>query len=603
MTLQHDRADTRGDRPRKTSTGSDRRPTLLAARKPSSFKIGSGILAIAFAALVIVPLGAVTLRAFAPEGQLTGTVWGEVFAEPDLGTVLLNTLIVVVGSGLVSLVIGSVLAWVNERTDARLGVFSEALPLVPFLVPPIAGAIGWVLLISPNAGLLNELIRSMLSVVGVHLETGPFDIYSWYGLLLVYAIYQVPLVFMMVSAGLRNLDSSLEEQSRVCGTGPITALFKITLPSLWPSIAGAGLLTTWTALGLYSVPAVIGTGARIDVLTVCIVDGLAFSYPPRYDVSIGLSVFMLAFVAIIWWIQTRVLRRGRHAAVGGKGRRSTPVRLGRWRRPVQAGVLIYVIVTTLFPMVALVLVALNGYWTSDIDWGSLSFDAVRSAVLDDMRTRTALQNSLVLGVVGATIGIIIAAVISLYVSRIGPRLGRVVDGAVKLPSTLANVVIAVGFVLVFAGPPFNIGGTIIILLLAYIALYLPNGIVATDTAVAQIGKELPEASAVAGASELKTFVKVFIPLMLPGIVAGWALLFVRMVGDLTASAILAGTSNPVVGRQILETYQNGSFALLAALATVLTIISAVVVVGFTVLSRLLSKWGTKQQPARRNAEK
>jgi len=469
---------------------------------------------------------------------------------------------------------------------------------VPFLLPPIAGAIGWVLLLSPNAGLLNAVLRGGLSWVGINLESGPFDIYSWYGLLLVYGIYQVPLVFMMVSAGLRNLDSSLEEQSRVCGTGPGKALFKITLPSLWPSIAGAGLLATWTSLGLYSVPAVIGTGARIDVLTVRIVNGLAFSYPPRYDVSIGLSVFMLGFVAIIWWIQTRVLRRNRHAAVGGKGRKAVPIRLGKWRRPVQIGVLAYVAGTTFLPMAALIIVALNGYWTSNIDWGALSFDALRLAVIDNARTRSALENSMVLGLVGATIGIILAAVVSLYVSKTSPRIGRVVDGAVKLPSTLANVVIAVGFVLVFAGPPFNIGGTILILLLAYIALYLPNGIVATDSAVAQIGKELPEASAVSGAGELKTFVRVFIPLMLPGMVAGWAMLFVRMVGDLTASAILAGTANPVVGRQILETYQNGSFSLLASLATVLTVISAVVVVGFMVLSRRLSRWGTKEVRAK-----
>ncbi|GAA4431117.1 iron ABC transporter permease [Georgenia halophila] len=571
-----------------------RGPTALRGRRgrrPSGFAIVSGVLAVAFAVLAIYPLSAVAVRAFFPGGQLNATVWEEVFAEPDLGQVLLNTLLVIVGSGGVAIVVGSVLAWINERTDAKLGLFSDALPMLPFLLPPIAGAIGWVLLLSPNAGLLNAMIRTAASWIGIDISSGPLDIYTWYGLLLVYGIYQVPLVFMMVSAGLRNLDASLEEQSRVCGTGPFKALFKVTLPALWPSIAGAGLLTTWTALGLYSVPAVIGTGARIDVLTTRIVNGLAFSYPPKYDVAIGLSVFMLGFVAIIWWIQTRVLRRNQHAAMGGKGQRATAVRLGRWRRPVQVGVVLYAVVTTVLPMCALIIVSLNGYWTSNIDWGGLSLDALRLAVFENVRTRTALENSLLLGVVGATVGILLAAVISLYISRARPRVGRAVDGAVKLPSTLANVVIAVGFVLAFAGPPIDLGGTILILFLAYLALYLPNGIVATDSAVAQIGRELPEASALSGAGELRTFLRIYLPLMLPGMIVGWALLFVRMVGDLTASAILAGTTNPVVGRQILETYQNGSFSLLAALATVLTVISTVVVVGVMVLSRSSSRWG------------
>src|SRR5690606_35051194 len=146
----------------------------------------------------------------------------------------------------------------------------------------------------------------------------PFDIYSWYGLIFVYSIYQVPFSFMFVSAALRNMDSSLEEASRVSGHGLATTVRRITLPALAPSLAGAALLTVWTSLGLYSIPSVIATGAGIKVLTVEIVNAVAFTYPAQTDVAVGLSFIMIAAVAIVWFIQNQVVRRSRHATVGGK---------------------------------------------------------------------------------------------------------------------------------------------------------------------------------------------------------------------------------------------------------------------------------------------
>src|SRR6185436_3149171 len=145
-------------------------------------------------------------------------------------------------------------------------------------------------------------------------------------------------------------------------------------------------------------------------------------------------------------------------------------------------------------------------------------------------------------------------------------------------ATLSHIVIAVGFVLALGGRPFNLGGTVVILMLAYLALYFPQTSVATDNAVAQVGRELPEASRVGGAGEGRTFRRIYLPLMASGVAAGWALLFVRCVGDLTASSILAGPRNPVIGWKILQVYTDGSYSEMAALSVVLTLISGLVVV-------------------------
>lgn len=558
------------------------------------FKTISVIVGLALATLAIYPLSRVALRLFYDDG-FTLDAWREVFALPDLWQLLFNTVVVVASSGALALVIGAVLAWLNERTDARIGLFTDALPLVPFLLPPIAGAIGWVLLLSPRAGLLNAFLRWVLTPLGFDfvgpggLAEGPFDIYTWWGLILTYTLFQVPYAFLMISAGLRNMDPSLEEQSQICGSGLLATLRKVTLPGLRPSIGAALLLMVWWGFALFSVPVIVGTGANIEVLSVRIVRLLSFTFPPQTEVAVGLSVFVVAAVGTAWVLQMRVLRKGHFITVGGKGHRHTRIELGKWRPVARAVMISYVVLAAVLPIVALLLVSLNSFWSPDIDWGNLNLDAFRRVLFDDIATQRALRNSVVLAVVGGAIGIVAAAMVALYVHRTRSRFSSLLDGLIKFPAAVSTIVIAVGFILAFSGPPFNLNGTFLILLLAYLALYMPQASVAADAAAGQIGNELPEASQVCGAGGNRTFWKVSLPIMLPGLVAGWALLFVRMAGDLSASAILSGLSNPVVGFRILEIFQGASYPALAALSLVLTAITSTVLV--------LVMWFTRRRAA------
>ncbi|WP_019810407.1 ABC transporter permease, partial [Saccharomonospora halophila] len=563
----------------------------LRSRLPRPFDAVSLGVALLLIAVVLVPLGRVVLGMFWVDGGPTLTPIRRTLQTPGLGDLLRNTVLVVLASTAVAFVVGVGLAWLNERTNARMGPLTDSLPLLPFLLPPVAGAVGWVMLLSPRAGLLNSWIRDVLAVFGVSAESGPFDIHSWYGLIMVYAFYAVPFVFMNASAGLRNLDSSLEEVSRLSGARTLRTLRTVTLPVVAPSLGAGALLSIWFGMGMFSLPAIVGTPADIEVLSVRIVELLTFTYPPDTEVAVGLSGFVIVFVGLAYWLQLRILRRGRHATVGGKGGGARRIDLGVWKWPARALIAGYVLLSTVLPMLALVLVSLNGYWTPDIGWGELSLTALRDAVLDDPVTREALGNSLLLGVVGGLVGILGAAVVALYVARRRTRLATTIDAGIKLPAAVSNMVIAVGILLLFGGAPFMLSGTLVILLVGYLALYLPQASVAADAAVSGVGRELPEASAVSGANAFRTFRLVYLPLMMPGLVAGWALLFIRMVGDLTASAILAGTGNPVVGFRILEVFTSGSYALLASLSTVLVLVTGLVLAAVLAYSRRAARRG------------
>ncbi len=548
----------------------------------SLFSATTVLIALLFGLLAAYPVGRLLLRLLVQDGKFELAPLHAVLDEPGLGKVLTNTLTVVVVSGVIAVVIGAILAWLSVRTDAGLGVLTDSIPLLPFLLPPIAGSIGWVLLLSPRSGYLNVLLRWL---VGSDASSGPFDIFTWSGLIFIYVIYMIPFAFLMIAAGLRSLDPQIEEQSRVCGAGLFQTIRRATIPALGPSLGGAGMLMVWFGFAFFSGPVIIGTGARIDVLSTRIVRALTFTYPAQTDLAIGLSTIMLSAIAAAWIIQRRILRRGRHAVIGGRGHRGTLVRLGVWRWPGRLAILLYVAMASVMPMIALVLVALNGFWTPDIDWGGLNFDQFRQVLERDPIFRHAVATSLKLSVVGATISIVAAALIALFVKRSSSRFAQIIDGTIKMPAALSGIVIGVAFIIAFGGTPFNLNGTFVILLAAYVVSHMPQASIASDASVAQVGRELPEASSIAGASGSRTFRKVYLPLMLPGLAAGWALLFVWMFTELNASVMLAGPRTPVVGLQILRVYETGVWGELAAMALVLNIVATSMIVVVAFLSR------------------
>lgn len=568
-----------------------------SGKKISPFGIISLIVALGFIALTVVPLGTVLLRLFVVDGRITLDPLQETLQQ-DVLSLVGSTVFVVAGSTVFAVIIGGALAWLNERTDARMGLFSDLLPMVPFLLPPVAGSVGWILLLAPTGGYLNSAWMKFTAFLGVQDPAPLLDIYSWGGLILVFTVYGVAFTYMMIAPALRMLDSNLEEQSRVTGAGAFRTLFKVTLPAVLPAIAAGALLWVWVAFATVDIPSMIGTGANISLLSQQIVNLLVFSYPPKQGVAVGLSLIISVVVLGAWLLQSKILRSNKFATIGGKGTRSTPLRLGKWRPIARAGMIGYVLLTTALPCLALLIVALTGSWRVDIDWASFGFSHFAD-ILGNSYAMQGLANSFTLGLIAATIVVVVAALVSLYVLRAGPVLGRIIDVGIKLPATLGALVIVVGMVLLFTGPPFYLSGTTFLLLLAYCALCLPNASISADAAVAGVGGELTEASRISGAPESRTFLRVILPLMIPALVGAWALVFVRVLSDLTASSLLAGANNPVIGFQMLELSRYGSFTELAVLASILAVVSTITVFAAVWFGRWSSRWTQAPKISRR----
>lgn len=505
----------------------------------------------------------------------------DVWTHAETWVSLWNLLVAVMAGGTIAVVVGSVLAWINVRTDARIGWAAEILPLVPLFVPAIVSAVGWVFLTSPDAGYLNVLIRGGLSLIGIDLEAGPFNIFSWPGLISVYGLFLTPYAYLAVSNGLQSLDPSLEEAARISGYGPYRAVFKVVLPNLKPSLGAGVVQVLMIGSALFAVPVVIGTSAGIDVLPVKIVYAMTREYPQDLYGAVGMSLALVALIVAANAGLGRMVRKGNYATIGGRGSRDNVTRLGKGKVPARILMLGYLSLTSLLPFLGVLLVSFQGFWSPNFELRTLTLNNY-AAILDRPLLRDSVTNSLMLGALAATVAVFCVAIIAYTTSRRNNKATSFIDGVIKTPAAVSHIVMGLAFLVAFGAAPFEWTGTVWLLVAVYVVIFIPQASLYANSAAQQIGNDMIEAAQVSGASPGKIFAKIAVPLMGPALISAWALVFVLGWSEVNASAMLSGVNNPVVGVQVLDLFNNGTYPNLAALGVIVAVLSSIVVM--TVLS-------------------
>ena len=220
-------------------------------------------------------------------------------------------------------------AWLNFRTNARLGPLASLLPMLPLLLPSVAVTIGWVFLGSDESGFLTVAVKKLLATVGFKLERMPVHIFSWPGLLMLYFLEIMPVVYVIVGAAYRSTDSSLEEAARINGSGVFKTFVTVSVPIVRPAILLSMLLASVLAIGIYSIPAIVGSTAKIPTLSVHLVRLLNGEFPPRIDQAAVISLFLIVVFGAFWVFQQRLNAFARHAQIGGQGLKSASILLSR----------------------------------------------------------------------------------------------------------------------------------------------------------------------------------------------------------------------------------------------------------------------------------
>jgi iron(III) transport system permease protein len=500
----------------------------------------------------------------------------QVFGNPVILRTLIDTVVVVGVSCTLATFVAGILAWLNERTNASIGAIGRLLPLVPFLMPAISFPLGWVFLTAPQAGLINVLLRGALGSVGIHVTDGPINIYSWGGMIFLYTIFLSGFAYLVLSSSMRNLDRGLEEAAKMAGAGPVKILFRITLPALRPAMLSAFFLCAIVGLVMVAVPVTIGTSANIPMLSVSLVNMVTTTTPPQYAQAFLIGLLLLIPIVALWLVQRRSASSGRIAVIGGKASAGTKLRLGRGAKVVGRVIFFgYIAVSVGLPLLGLIYVSGVSFW-------SLLFPAVWNpitnitAVLTSQQTEPAILWSIFLGITAGAVMILMAHILS-YSQRLFPRFGRVIDALAKSPVIIAQILIAVALLVTFGGPPFHLEGTAWILFIGYLLVFLPFASIITTGAHQEIGRDIVEASTMAGASDTRTFASIVSPLTRPSLTAGFMLLFILISGETNISLILASTNRPVVGFVMVDLFNYGSFPQVASMALVVTVINLILV--------------------------
>src|SRR6478752_5630598 len=511
-----------------------------------------GVVSLVIAYLAIVPLYYLFCGTFFDASGFTFSGFARAYGNDQTAGLIWNSLLFAVGAAAVSLVFGTGLAYLNVRTDVPFKALFFAASIIPLVIPGILYTIAWILLGSPDIGLINHYLQPIFGRAVI-------DVFSIWGMIWVEGLQLSPIVFLLMVASFRSMDPSLEESAFMSGASRWTVFRKVTVPLTRPAIVAAILIMVVRSLESFEVPALLGLQNGTYVFTSRIYFVLR-DYPPDLSAAGALAVGLLV-IAILGVVISNFAGRAskNYQTVTGKGFRPRPMELGKWR-PV-AGVLIigYFLLTVIAPLLVLLY--------------------------------TSLKNSLILGLASATLVMAFMAVAAWFVVRSRIRGRKILDGLAFLPLVVPGLVMGLALSFVYLRSPIPIYGTLFILLISYCTRYLPYGMRYSVTSMQQIANELEESALVNGASWWQTFRRVLLPLLMPGLIAGWIYILVVSFRELSSSILLYSPGNEVLSILIFEQFENGQFTVLSALGVVMVLTLIVLV---TVAYKLGAKVGLKQ---------
>jgi iron(III) transport system permease protein len=529
--------------------------------------------AVVLLALVIVPLilllaGSLS-RTFGEIGQnLTFNNYSRIYTDTYNYKLLRNTLVVTSLATVFSLTIGVIVAWLIGRANLPTRRALEILMLVPLFVSPFYLALGWGIAIGPT-GAVGKGIAEVWS------DAQPsFD--NLFGIIFVITLSMVPYAYLFVSASFRNMDPSLEEAARMSGMGTLQTARRVTIPLAKPAILSAALLTFIEVAGQFGVPLIYGVPAGIFVITTRLYT-MTQNAPSDLEGAAALSTMMIVISIIAMYVQIRALGEGakRFATVTGRGFRPSRVKLGKSVMPALTGVWIYVILASVIPVGSLVYTAFLPRGSSVTDYNSLTFDNIRSSVFENDRIKHALTNSLVYSGIAATIVVVLAAVIAWLRVRSKTRGAFLLDFVSMVPAAIPGIVLALAFLWTFVRTPLY--GTMWILVLGYVAAFLPFALRAIAPGINAIDPTLEEAGRMSGLAWLRRFTRILLPLLRPNLIAAWLLCFTIFFKELPISIMLSSLGHEVLSVSVYSAWSDGRTDHTAAIATVQIAVIGIVV--------------------------
>lgn len=568
-------------------------PETYRAPSHSRFGVAEFLLVMSVAVLVIavaLPMLLIFWNSFIVDGRVNVAAITRILSEPDTYQAIKNSLIIAAGVTVLSTILGVFFAWLVARTDLPFKEQMKLLFLVPFMLPSFIGALAWKMLLSPRAGIINHWLMETFD-----LDEAVFNIYSLTGIIAVESMYLFPFVFIQVAGALERMDPTLEESARISGAGLPTIARRITLPLMLPSIAAGALLVALYSLSHFGVPAVLGTQVGIYNVPTLIYQRIyasGGSFDAIRSATVLASLLVMA-AGMILFVQSKVVAAGRYQVIAGKSMRPMLLKLHGLRLPLLILSLVYIGITVVLPTVTIFMVGLLKTYGLEFTLANMTLHNFGYILFTWKLTRDAIWNSIYLSLLAAVATMLVGTFISYVVVKTRVRGKFLLEFLGLLPYSVPGTVIALGVILMWSGRfGINLYNTAGIIFVAYIARYMAFALKSTSAALEQVGSSLEEAARACGASRWQTLKDVVIPLIRPGMLAAFFLIFLPALRELTTSVLLYGPTTRTLGVAIYTLNEDGETVYAAALAGVALVI---ILVGHVVIRRL---FGVRSEAAR-----
>ena len=532
--------------------------------------------------LSVLPLARLALTGI--EALLKGGTY-ELVTDPALWRSVWYTIETAVLGTIISVVLGSLFAFLLTLTDLSGRGLIGFLFVLPMMIPPQVTALAWVQMSGPSSPLLKAL--HVAPPLG-----SPQPLYSVSGIALLYGVQHAPLVYLALRAGLMALPRDGVEAARLSGASGLRVFRDIILPLSLPGVIAGAAIAFVSSIGNFGIPAILGIPASIYTLSTLIFTKFS-NFGPRTFGDIAVLSTMIAVIAVAGLaVQGRALK-GRDYRVIGISGATAAFSLGRWRYlalPVLCAILFVMLVA---PFLALVAGALVPAYGVPLTFKTASLNAFTEILFRQSITRTAFSNSLFLAGMTA-LGLLFVTVLTAYaLTRRKDALSRIVGGMIEIPYALPGIIIAVCFILVFAAPlpilNVTLYGTIWIILLAYFSAYFAVSLKPVMSAFLQLDPALEEAARLSGAGFFRRLIDIIVPLIAPAAGASVILVFLIACNELTVSALLWSAGTQTLGVVIYNLDDGGSADLASAMSVIVIAMVAIMMVLLEIMAKRLPK--------------
>jgi iron(III) transport system permease protein len=557
-------------------------------RRMEGSRLGTGQLLLVISTVILIitvvlPVAMIVYNVFFYKWSFDWNLFASMLTDPDNLAAMWNTVKISFFVTTLGTVVGLFFAWLIGRSDIPLKGLMKSLFVIPYMFPPFIGAMAWGLLLAPRSGYINKMFMALTGG-----RTPLFNINTLAGIVFVELCYYFPFVFIQVSGALERMDPTLEESARIAGANQMTVIRRITMPLVVPAIAAGAMLILISSLSHFGVPAILGFSNGIFTLPTKIYELIYRASGSFEGIRRGasLSILLVAVVVLALALQRRVLRAGRYDIIRGKSMRPMLIKLRGWKVPLLLVCFVFLAITVIMPLFTIFGVGLLKAYGVPMKLANMTLNNFKYVLFESKMARDSIRNSFLLSITSAVITMLVGTMIAYVIVKIQPKGKGILEVLGILPYSIPGIVLAVGVILTWSGAFYlNLYNTIWIILIAYIARYMAFSMKSASASLEQVHDSLEEASRTCGASHFESLLDVTLPLIRPGMVAGFFLIFLPAMRELTTSLLLYGPFTRTMGVAIYSINEEGYTVQACALAGVAIII---IVIG-ELLLRLVTR--------------